>query len=280
MISRIVIETSFSVEQRCLTRRVNEFPPQPDFLVAHLLKSQIPNLPSGASLLANPNQSIQLANNRRRSDLLLVRLAPEMLIETAARLRLYGAGSHLLFRQPLTPLNDDHRLRATLGSIASEMENADAGWREVIRSSVGQLAVYLLRAHINVRRSDQIELSRVGMVDRRLRRAIEFMHDNCGRDLTLAEIAASAYLSEFHFARLFKKITGATPHAYLSSLRVERARRLLAETDLSISEIGAQVGYNSQSHFTKIFREATGVTPRAFRGAAIRTGMADPTLSI
>ena len=94
------------------------------------------------------------------------------------------------------------------------------------------------------------------------------MHDNCGRELALAEIAAAAYLSEFHFARLFKKIIGSSPHAYLAGLRIERARHLLAETDLPITEVGAQVGYASQSHFTKIFREATGLTPYAFRRAA------------
>jgi len=270
MTPRIVIESDFSIEQRRVTRRASEFPPQPDFLLIHFLESQISNFPSGASLLANPNQPIPLANNRQRTELLLVRLAPGLLVETAARLRLHREGSHLVFRRPLTPLIDDHRLRGALESIAGEMESADTGWREVIRSLVNQLAVYLLRAHINVERSDEIELSRVGMVDRRLRRAIEFMNDNCGRELTLAEIASAAYLSEFHFARLFKKITGATPHAYLASLRIERARRLLAETDLPITEVGAQVGYNSQSHFTKVFREATGSTPRAFREAVRR----------
>jgi AraC family transcriptional regulator len=183
-------------------------------------------------------------------------------------LHMHREGMHLLFRSPLALVNDDLRLRGALDSIAKELETADAGWREVIQSLVHQTAVYLLRAHINVQRSDEIELSRVGMVDRRLRRAIEFMHDNCGRELKLGEIATTAYLSEFHFARLFKKITGATPHAYLASLRVERARRLLAQTDLAIVEIGAQIGYGSQSHFTKIFREATGLTPRAFREAA------------
>ena len=91
-----------------------------------------------------------------------------------------------------------------------------------------------------------------------------------GRELSLADIAGAAYLSEFHFARLFKKITGATPHAYLAALRNERARRLLAETDLSIGEIGARVGYTSQSHFTKVFRAASGLTPKAFRAAATK----------
>jgi AraC family transcriptional regulator len=204
---------------------------------------------------------------------LLVRLAPALLIETASQLRMYRTGLNLLFRAPLAPLSGDAKLRSALEAIASELENGDAGWREVIRSLVNQLTVYLLRAHIDARRSDEVELSRVGVVDRRLRRAIEFMSDNCGRELSLTEIAGAAYLSEFHFARLFKKITGATPHAYLASLRIERARRLLAESDLPITEVGAEVGYNSQSHFTKIFREATGMTPKAFRDAAVKTNI-------
>jgi AraC family transcriptional regulator len=268
---RILIEPDFSIERRTLTRRSMDISPQPDFLLVHALESRIPTLSPGASLLANPNQTVQLAGNRGSSELLLVRIAPALLIETAARLRMHREGSHLLFRRPLDPLTGDARLRGALDSIAKELETGDAGWREVIRSLVNQLAVYLLRSHINVLRSDDFELSRAGMVDRRLRRAIEFMHDHCGRELKLDEIASAAYLSEFHFARLFKKITGATPHQYLAALRVERARRLLAETDRSIVEVGAEVGYGSQSHFTKIFREATGLTPRAFREALRKT---------
>lgn len=271
MISRILIESDFSIERRVLALHSIEALAQPDFLIVHFIESRIPNIPSGASLLANPNQAVRFAPGRGHSQLLVVRLAPALLVETAARLRAYRTGLNLLFRAPLTPLTGDAKLRATLEEIAYELEGGDAGWRELIRSLVNQLAVYLLRAHINAQRSDEIELSRVGIVDRRLRRAIEFMSDNCGRELSLAEIAGAAYLSEFHFARLFKKITGATPHAYLASLRIERARRLLAESDLPIAEVGAEVGYTSQSHFTKIFREATGMTPKAFRDAAVKT---------
>ncbi len=269
MISRILIESDFSIERHGLARHSIVALAQPEFLIVHFIESRIPNIPSGASLLANPNQAVRFAPGRSHSELLVVRLAPALLIETASRLRMYRAGLNLLFRAPLTPLTGDAKLRATLEEIASEIEGGDAGWREVIRSLVNQLTVYLLRAHINAQRSDEIELSRVGIVDRRLRRAIEFMSDNCGRELSLAEIAGAAYLSEFHFARLFKKITGATPHAYLASFRIERARRLLAESDLPIADVGAEVGYASQSHFTKIFREATGMTPKAFRDAAV-----------
>ena len=94
------------------------------------------------------------------------------------------------------------------------------------------------------------------------------MHDNFGRELALEEIASAAYLSEYHFARLFKQIAGVTPHVYLANLRLERARKLLVETVLPISEIAAMVGYQSQSHFSKMFKSVAGVTPRAYREAA------------
>ena len=132
-----------------------------------------------------------------------------------------------------------------------------------------QLLVHLLRHHSNVRHAQELELSRVGLVDRRIRRAVELMHAHLERDLPLEEIAAAAYLSPFHFARLFKKLTGASPHAYLATLRVARAQTLLAETDSSVSEISARVGYGSPSHFTQAFRQATGLTPRAFRAALV-----------
>jgi AraC family transcriptional regulator len=265
MIPRLFIEPPFSVELRSL--RGAGVPAGSEYRILHLLSSRHVEWPEGTSLLLNPNQSFTFPSKTNRAEALLVGLSPEWLIETATRLRLYRTGVELQFRQPLLPLADS-RLQSILNTTAQELNAADAGWREMVRSCIQQLTVYLLRAHINVRRSDEIELSRAGMVDRRLRRAAEFMHDNCGRELKLAEIAAAAYLSEYHFARLFKKLMGVTPLGFLAGLRIERARRLLAETDRSIVEIGAEVGYPSQSHFTKVFREATGLTPKAFRDAA------------
>jgi AraC family transcriptional regulator len=263
---RILIEPRYSVERRALRRDAAELAAQSAYLLIHL-PAGASDLPARATVLANPNQSLRVSREGR-GEALLVRFAPQLLVEAAARIRLHPTGANILFRQPLVPLTDDERLHATLSAIQDELSEGAEGWREVIGSLINQLVVYLLRSHVNVHRSEEVELSRVGLVDRRLRRAIEFMHDNCGRELALSEIAETAYLSPFHFARLFKKITGATPHSYLAALRVERARRLLAETDLTLSEVGARVGYESQSHFTKVFREATGLTPRAFREAA------------
>jgi AraC family transcriptional regulator len=161
----------------------------------------------------------------------------------------------------------DEAITAAARSIIFEMATERVGRASMLEALVRQVAVHLIRSHLSVRRSALIELSRAGPVDRRLRRAIEFMHDNYSRDIPLEEIASTAYLSEFHFARLFKQIMGVTPHFYLANLRIERARALLLESDDPIGEIAVMVGYQSQSHFTKIFKSVTGLTPHAFRNA-------------
>jgi len=177
---------------------------------------------------------------------------------------IHSSSADIRFRYSVV---SDDAVNAISQSIKAELNQGLLGRDAMLESLVRQLAVHLLRSHMAVRRTSSIELSRAGPVDRRLRRAIEFMHDNYARDLDLEEIAEAAYLSEFHFARLFKQITGVTPHNYLANLRLERARKLLLETALPISEIAAMVGYQSQSHFTRVFRSVTGVAPRAFRNA-------------
>ena len=123
----------------------------------------------------------------------------------------------------------------------------------MLRALVEQVVVHLLRHYSNIRRSEELELSRVGLIDRRIRRSVELMHAQLEQDLSLKEIAAASYLSPFHFLRVFKKLTRTTPHAYLASIRTSRAQLLLAEPSLSVTEISSRVGYSSPSHFTKAF---------------------------
>jgi AraC family transcriptional regulator len=179
-----------------------------------------------------------------------------------------GAGASISFRSKLAAR--DERMARLARDLSSELTQEETGHEVVIGSLIEQLIIHLLRRHASVRREDVLELSRVGLVDRRIRRALELMHAHLDRDLPLDEIAAAAYLSPFHFARLFKKLTGTSPHAYLAALRGKRAQSLLAETDLSISEVSTRVGYSSSSHFSKAFRQATGLTPREFRKAIVR----------
>ena len=223
-------------------------------------------LKKGGALLLDPGRSLSASG--RNVEYLMLTVSPSFVLDCAARTGLVGAGATVSFRASV--VDHDVRLSRLAQDLAGEMMQEEAGQEMVIGALMEQLVIHLLRHHSNVRRSEELELSRVGLVDRRIRRAIELMHANLERDLPLEEIAAAAYLSPFHFARLFKKLTGASPHAYLATLRTTRAQTLLAQTDLSISEIAERVGYSSPSHFTKAFRRTTGLTPRAFRKAIVR----------
>jgi AraC family transcriptional regulator len=200
-------------------------------------------------------------------DFVSIRIHPSLVNELAAEMGLTRATAEIVFRVPRAT---DETIIGLARLIANEVTDEKPGHELMLDAQVRQLVIHLLRSHLSVRKSAQVELSRVGPVDRRLRRALEFMHDNYGRELALEEIAAAAYLSEYHFARLFKQITGATPHVYLANLRIERARRMLVDTALPIIEIAAMVGYQSQSHFGKIFKSVTGLTPRAYRDGSRR----------
>jgi AraC family transcriptional regulator len=166
-------------------------------------------------------------------------------------------------------IDRDDRLTNLMGTFAVELIDEEPGKELVMRALVEQMLVHLLRRYSTTRRSDELELSRVGLVDRRIRRSVELIHAQLDQDLSLKSLAAASHLSPFHFSRLFKKLTGVTPHNYLAAIRATRAQSLLAGTDMSVTEIGARVGYLSASHFTKAFRLSTGTTPREFRKALI-----------
>lgn len=96
----------------------------------------------------------------------------------------------------------------------------------------------------------------------RVQHARDFMECHFTQNLSLAEIASHALLSENHLLRCFKQIFGMSPFKYISNLRIREARRQIAETDKPISEIAMAVGYSSLSNFSHYYKLVTGVSPR------------------
>lgn len=129
------------------------------------------------------------------------------------------------------------------------------------------IAARLVRAH-STRSAPQPE-ARIGALTRiQLNRAIDYMEENLDKPLALGDVADAVGLSATHFARRFKQSTGSAPHQYLMRCRVERAHRLLAETDRAIAEIALACGFTHQEHLTRVFRRLSGETPARFRRGA------------
>jgi len=104
-----------------------------------------------------------------------------------------------------------------------------------------------------------------GLAPYKLRRTIAYIQTHLEEQVSLATLAAVAQMSPTHFAHLFKHAIGLAPHQYVLRCRIEHAKRLLAETDLSLVDIVHQVGCADHSHFTALFRKHVTMTPKAYR---------------
>jgi AraC family transcriptional regulator len=106
-----------------------------------------------------------------------------------------------------------------------------------------------------------------GMAPRKLQKAINLIAGNLEQEqpIPLAAVAEEVGMSRYHFSRAFKQSMGLSPINYIVQQRIERAKKLLVETDLPIADIALRAGFSGQSHFTTFFRRLVGVTPRSFR---------------
>ena len=119
-----------------------------------------------------------------------------------------------------------------------------------------------LREHYPVGRRRR---ERHGLSQTRLARALALIEARLDEALAVNDIAAAVHLSPFHFARMFRRSTGLSPHEFITRRRLDRAKHLLAGTEHSMLEIAHIVGYRTQAHFTRVFHEGTGTTPRRYR---------------
>lgn len=157
----------------------------------------------------------------------------------------------------------DPRLEHIGAALTAEIEAGFPSGRLYSDGLATALTAHLLHAYAI--RAPAAAGHRGGLSGRQLRRLVEYIEENLERDLSLAGLSAVAGMNPYHLSRAFKQAVGCGPHRYVISRRVERAKALLAETELAIVEVGLKVGFQSQSHFTNIFRRLTGVTPKAFR---------------
>ena len=97
------------------------------------------------------------------------------------------------------------------------------------------------------------------------RRVRDYVYEHLGSDISLSELASQAGLSPHYFSLLFKRAFGVSPYRYVLSARIHRAKRLLGERKMAISEIALELGFADQSHFSKVFKTFVGSAPGQYR---------------
>lgn len=153
-----------------------------------------------------------------------------------------------------------HLLRA-LGRCTAR---ADASARLFVEQALDLLCAHLLQAHSSHAHPSGMAGSN-GLLPWQVRRVTAFMRERLDQPVGLDDLAGVVGLSRFHFCTAFRRATGRTPYEWLISLRMARARELLGDRRLQITDIALAVGYRTPSSFTAAFHKLAGMTPSEFR---------------
>jgi AraC family transcriptional regulator len=157
----------------------------------------------------------------------------------------------------------DPRLSGMVAAVHAEMVAGFPSGRLFLDSVEQAMAVTLVNGHAVRHRPAQTY--RGGLGSARLRRIKELVHARMEDDLSLDEMAQSVGLSTAHFARMFRKSTGETPHQFVLRQRLERAKAMLRAPDARVLDVAVACGFKTQQHFAQAFRDLWGASPTDYR---------------
>lgn len=162
-----------------------------------------------------------------------------------------------IFDKGLVTFKDKNRIRSTIALL-----------NEIKRRNVEALPAkeVLLNDLINQYEIENAEKIMPGDGnDLVINTAVDYMRENYTETISLGDLAEQANLSYVQFSRRFKAETGKTPSAYLSDIRISAAERLLTDTDIPVSQVAANCGFQNEYYFSRFFKKHNRVPPSVFR---------------
>jgi AraC family transcriptional regulator len=214
-------------------------------------------------VLVSPAGEPKALRHKEEAELVKLQLAPSHFAGIVDELDANGSG-------PVELLDNFGTRDAYIEDVArrllAELETDNLAGRLYADSLATALSVHLLRNYSTAGRIGTASSPKLPRF--KVQRVTDYIDDHLHDELTLQRLSATLSMSPFHFAHAFRKTTGLAPHRFLIQRRVDRAKILLCETDLSIAEIAHQVGYAHQSNFSVVFHRVTGRTPRSYRSEA------------
>lgn len=227
----------------------------------HHVLSTLPTLPAGGEL---PSATVWTA-------------PPAGDDEAAASAVISGA--YQLWNEPLPPffrempawfvLRGDSLprlgpLALTVALLDEEVNQRRLGADTIVHGLLDVIFTYVLREIVARQGGGQAGWSQA-VADPPVRTAVALMHEDCAHPWTLEELAARAGLSRTVLAERFRTAMGETPLAYLRTVRMQKAMRILAETSRTLEQVAQAVGYQDAFGFSKVFKRSIGLSPREFR---------------
>ena len=215
--------------------------------------------PAGKISISPPNAQSWTWDCNNRLAILFV--SQDIIDEIATDAGLDGRYGEL--QTPL--LVDDDLIRHTILEMLSECSISSKVSSLLIDSAGRHVAAHLLARYSRALRQEKAKAS--GMVQWKLKRALDYIEEHIDRDFGLEELSEVLDMTPHYLCRSFRKSVGMPPHRYLITRRIERAKELLASSDKDVTEIALEVGFSSHSHFTTAFRRSVGYAPRTYRNS-------------
>ncbi|MEZ0537579.1 AraC family transcriptional regulator [Caldicellulosiruptoraceae bacterium PP1] len=147
--------------------------------------------------------------------------------------------------------------------IENEYYTKEKGYKPMIKALLLQLLSYFIRYYRKNNINANIELHKENY--EKIKKALDHMQNNYNHPIHVEQLSKICNLSKSHFCYIFKTTMGLTPLDYLTKLRIQKALELLGNSNLSVTEIAYEVGFNSVTSFNISFKKWTGITPTECR---------------
>lgn len=159
----------------------------------------------------------------------------------------------------------DPLIRQLCLALLTELRQETTTGRMLAESICLTLTARLVQAYTESCPKMPAPSTRAGLDKTRLRRVLDYIRHHLDNEIHITDLAAVACLSPFHFARMFKEAVGKPPHSYVSHLRLERAKELVASGELPLNAVAELCGFSSHSSFNRAFSRVMSVTPGEYR---------------
>lgn len=164
----------------------------------------------------------------------------------------------------------DHLISGIGMAIKHQLETDPHGCSFYVEHLMNAMSAHLLKNYCTIK--PKLKNYGDGLSLHKLKLAINYIHDNLDRSITLTELANLVDISQFYFCRLFRESTGVSPYQYVIQQRVTKAQQLISHSTMPLINIAFDCGFSSQSQMTHHFRKLTGMTPKKYRDLAPRGG--------